>query len=82
MEKFMERFTKDFLFATIIRAIWTMAQAMLSMVTVGMAITEINWTHAVSISLVAGVYSILKSIVVGLPEIAPEVDFSKVDEKG
>lgn len=80
MKTFMDRFTKDFFFATIIRAIWTMAQAMLSMITVGMTISEINWTHAVSISLVAGVYSILKSIVVGLPEIAPEVNFPEVDE--
>ena len=81
MEKFMEKFTKDFFFATIIRAIWTMAQAMLSMITIGMAITDVNWTQAISISIVAGVYSILKSIVVGLPEIAPDVKFDESEEK-
>lgn len=68
-------FSKDFLTALVIRAIWTMAEVALSMITVGAAISEISWVHIVSVAVVAGVGSILKSIVVGLPEVAPDIDF-------
>lgn len=54
-----------------IRAAKTMAQTAVSMITVGQAITEINWLHIVSVSLVAGVLSILTSAA-GLPEVEEE----------
>ena len=71
----MKRLTKDFMVATLIRAIWTMAEVALSMITIGAAVTEIDWPHMLSVAVVAGVYSILKSIVTGLPEINPDVNF-------
>lgn len=52
----------------VIRAIKTVAETALSMLTVGLAFTEVNWLHVVSVSLVAGVISILISIK-GLPEV-------------
>ena len=59
---------REFIKATIIRAIWTMAQVALSMITVGMRITDIDWAGVASIVAVSGLYSVLKSIVVGVPE--------------
>ena len=52
----------------LIRAIKTMAQTALSMITIGMALSDVDWKQLVSITLVAGLYSILTSIVTGLPE--------------
>ncbi|MBO7450031.1 MAG: holin, partial [Clostridiales bacterium] len=60
---------KEWLKAALIRAIKTMAQTALSMITVGMAIKDIDWIQLISITLVAGLYSILTSIA-GLPETA------------
>lgn len=51
-----------------IRALKTVAQTAVSLITVGQAVTEINWVTVGSVSLVAGVLSILTSIA-GLPEL-------------
>ena len=64
----MTKFTQEFIKAMLIRALWTMAQTGLSMISIGAAISDINWGHTVSVMLVAGLYSILKSIAVGVPE--------------
>ena len=54
-----------------IRAIKTIAQTMASLITVGQLITDIDWVAVVSVSLVAGLYSMLTSIA-GLPELDKE----------
>ena len=59
---------KDVVVAAIKRAIWTMAEVMLSMMGIGMAISDIDWAHMLSVTAVAGIMSLLKSIVVGTPE--------------
>lgn len=59
---------KQWLSAAGIRAIKTMAQTALSLFSVGMVISEIDWVMLVSASVVAGVYSILTSLA-GLPEL-------------
>lgn len=59
---------KDWLKAAGIRAIKTMAQTAVSLITVGQAVTEINWITVGSVSLGAGILSILTSIA-GLPEV-------------
>ena len=51
-----------------IRAIKTMAQSALSLITVGNMLTEMNWISILSISATAGIVSILTSIA-GLPEL-------------
>ena len=51
-----------------IRAIKTMAQTAVSMLTVGQAVLDVNWVNVLSVSAVAGVISILTSIA-GLPEV-------------
>lgn len=54
-----------------IRAVRTMSQTAVSMITVGQALAEINWLHVASVTLVAGILSILTSIA-GLPEVEEE----------
>ena len=51
-----------------IRAIKTMAQTAVSMLTVGQAVLDVNWVNVLSVSAVAGVISMLTSIA-GLPEV-------------
>ena len=59
---------KEWTKAAGIRAIKTMAQTALSLITVGNMLTEMNWVAIVSISLTAGITSVLTSIT-GLPEV-------------
>lgn len=66
------KFDKSVFVNALKRAIWTMAQTALSFITIGAAISDINWKYVASVSLVAGVYSLLKSIVVGMPESSVE----------
>lgn len=61
-------FTKEWLCAAGVRAIKTVAQTALGMITVGMAMSEIKWVYVGSVSLVAGIYSLLTSVA-GLPEV-------------
>lgn len=51
-----------------VRAAKTFCQTALSMLTVGQAFIEVNWTNVLSVSGVAAVISILTSIA-GLPEV-------------
>ena len=53
----------DFWKDTGLRCAWTFAEAMLSCMTIGQAITDINWMHALSISAVAAIYTFLKQII-------------------
>lgn len=55
-----------------IRALKTVAQTAVSMITIGQAVIDINWVNVLSISAVAGVVSMLTSIA-GLPEVDEEV---------
>lgn len=61
-------FSVEWMKAALIRAIKTIAQTALGMITVGMAADEVNWSYVASVALVAGVYSLLTSIA-GLPEV-------------
>lgn len=67
-------FTKKWFEAAGIRALKTMAQTALGLFTVGMAMDEIKWSYVASVSVVAGIYSLVTSIA-GLPEV--EMDNSE-----
>lgn len=54
--------------AAIIRAVKTMAQTAISMITVGQAVLDVNWLNVLSVSAVAGILSLLTSVA-GLPEV-------------
>ena len=53
---------RDWLKKAGIRAIKTMAQTAVSLITVGNLITDMDWVYILSISATAGVASILTSI--------------------
>lgn len=56
-----------------IRAARTMAQTAIATIGTTFAINEVNWTMVISASLLAGLLSLLNSVVTGLPEV-PEED--------
>ena len=62
-------FTKEWFEAALIRAIKTATQVVLSMITIGAAIKDIDWLNVASVAVVAFIYSILTSLA-GLPEVS------------
>ena len=54
--------------AALTRAIKTVAQTAVSMLTIGQAVMDVNWVNVASISLVSGLISILTSLS-GIPEV-------------
>lgn len=60
--------TKNWIKAAVVRAVKTMAQTALSMLTVGQAVMDVNWVNVLSVTATAGVISILTSIG-GIPEV-------------
>ena len=60
--------TKKWCKAAGVRAVKTMAQTALSMLTVGQAVMEVNWVNVLSVTATAGIISILTSIG-GIPEV-------------
>lgn len=53
--------TKKWLKDAGIRAGKTAAQTAISMLTIGQAVTDVNWVNVLSVSAVAAVYSLLMS---------------------
>lgn len=66
---------KGLLKAAVIRAFRTGIQTLLSMLTVGQAITDIDWLQAMSVTLVAMLISLLTAILTGLPEVGSDGQF-------
>lgn len=60
--------TLKWLKAAGIRALKTMAQTAVSLITVGATMTDVDWIMVGSVSLTAGILSILTSVA-GLPEV-------------
>lgn len=63
--------TKKWLKNAVVRALKTMAQTAVAMITVGANVAEVNWSNIVSVAVVAGACSILTSIG-GIPEVKAE----------
>ena len=57
--------------AAAVRAIKTFAQTMLGGISIGAAISEVNWTYVLSVAVVAAILSVLTSLA-GLPEVKEE----------
>ena len=55
-------------FSALIRAIKTISQTALSLISVGAVMSDIDWIMVGSASLLAGIYSILTSVA-GIPEV-------------
>ena len=62
-EEFMKWFK-----AAALRAVRTIAQTAIATIGTGAVMSEVNWLMVGSASLLAGILSILTSIVTGLPE--------------
>ena len=61
--------TKKWLQAAAIRAAKTIAQAAIATIGTTALITEVNWLVVLSASAMAGVLSVLTSVITGLPEV-------------
>lgn len=61
-------FTKAWAKAAAVRALKTLAQTMLGSIAVGSAISDVNWSYILSVSVVAAFLSVLTSVA-GLPEV-------------
>jgi len=59
---------KKFLKAAAIRALHTVAQAALAAIGTSTFLGEVNWKAVASMAVLSGIISLLKSIIVGLPE--------------
>jgi len=76
----MSKITIKWAGAALIRALKTMAQVMLSMITIGVAIDTVNWRYIIAVALTASICSILTSLA-GLPEVGSD-GILKIDTTG
>lgn len=60
---------KKFLAAAAIRAVRTVAQTAIAMIGTSLVMSDVNWGIVISASVLAGILSILTSVVTGLPEV-------------
>lgn len=59
----------NFVKCALIRAVRTVAQTAIATIGSAVAMSDVNWLLVGSASLLAGILSILTSIVTGLPEV-------------
>ena len=60
---------KKFLTAAAIRAVRTVAQTAIATIGTSAILSDVNWGIVISASVLAGILSILTSVVTGLPEV-------------
>ena len=64
----MSEYWKEWLKAAAVRAVKTVAQTAIAMISVGTVMSDVNWIQVGSAALLAGILSLLTSIA-GLPEL-------------
>lgn len=69
--------TMEFWKATGIRALRTFLQVILATWTTGQMITEVNWKFVLLSAVSAAVYSVITSLVTGLPEVKGDEDYGE-----
>lgn len=60
---------KEFVKATVIRAVWTVSQTAIATIGTAKVIGQVDWKFVGSSVFLSGLLSVLKSIAVGLPEV-------------
>ena len=61
-------FTKEWLKASLIRALRTIAQTAIATIGTSVVLSDVNWIAVISASILAGILSMLTSLA-GLPEV-------------
>ena len=61
--------SKDFIKKAGIRAIRTVCQTAIATIGTASVMSDVNWIFVLSASVLAGILSILTSVVTGLPEV-------------
>lgn len=76
---------KDKLLAIAKRAAWTFIQAFLAVivanVTEGTPFSEVPWQHILDVALVAGILSVAKSFMIGIPEQPAKVELKEIEDE-
>lgn len=65
---------KAFMKAAAIRAVRTVAQTAIATIGTAAVLADVNWTMVLSASALAGLLSILTSVVTGLPEVDGRIE--------
>lgn len=75
MSEQKKQYWRDWWKAALIRSLKTIAQTAVGMIAVGTipAMNEINWLYVGSVSLTAGILSLLTSLA-GIPEVEPPIE--------
>lgn len=51
------------------RAAWTVAQAAIAAIGTATVMSEVDWRYVAGASALAGILSLLKSVMIGMPEV-------------
>lgn len=72
----------EFMKATLIRAVRTICQTAVATIGTATVLSDVDWRLVISASILAGIVSILTSIITGLPEVqsAEELTEDEVHE--
>lgn len=66
----MDIINKTFIRAMLIRAVKTICQTAIAIISTGaVVLSDVNWMYVLSASALAGILSILTSVAAGLPEV-------------
>lgn len=74
--------TKEFWKAALVRAARTFLQVVLAVWTAGTLITEVDWKFLFLSAISAAVYSLLTSLLAGLPEVKLEKTLYALENDG
>ncbi len=71
LDTFAERIkSKEFWKAALARALYTLLEVVLTLIpTSAIVLSDVNWLYLLSASALAAIVSLLKSLVIGLPEV-------------
>lgn len=80
MKNFDKETIIEFLVLAGKRALWTFAEVIVVMVPFGLAMSEIDWRHALEVALASAIVAFCKSIVAGMPEFGTDGELTISDK--